>query len=79
VFLEEVEAGLRNGSIDETVRRLIGPKTALESVRLGDTLAGLVHDSLALRDYYAIPLDIEFVVTGEGGYGFVQFRPLFRL
>jgi hypothetical protein len=77
-FLGDVEAGLRDGSVLEAARRLARKEPSIDSEGFCEAFARLVRDGLAVRKRYSVPLDIEFVVTGDLRYVFVQFRPLFR-
>ena len=79
VFLGDVEANLRNGAVRETARLFSKQNATLDGKRFCEVFTQLVRDGLVLRDLYSVPLDIEFVVTGNLRYVFVQFRPLFRL
>lgn len=78
-FFGDVEADLRNGSVGEAARLFSQQDTTLDGAGFCDAFARLVRDGLVLRDRYSVPLDIEFVVTSDLRYVFVQFRPLFRL
>ena len=79
VFLGDVQAGLRNGLVRQTARSFFRQNATIDAEGFCETFACLVRDALLLRDRYSVPLDIEFVITGDLHYVFVQFRPLFRL
>ena len=79
VFLDDVKADLQSGLVRERVRLLSKQDEIVDSKEFCDMLARLVRDGLVLRDRCSVPLDIEFVVTGDLRYVVVQFRPLFLL
>jgi hypothetical protein len=79
VFLGDVEADLQNGSVRKMAKLFSKKNPMLNEDRFCETFGQLVHDGLVLRDRYSVPLDIEFVITGDSQYVFVQFRPLFHI
>ena len=78
IELHNLQAGLDKKTADKIVNILSTADQAFDREKIQDMFAQLTSDAVLLRERYSIPLEIEFVITGNTKHAFVQFRPLYR-
>ncbi len=75
---DDLRSGITPQAAKDIASKLVDSNLSLTPQEVTDILDQIIQKASFLRDQYGIPLEIEFVLTQDKNYTFVQFRPLFR-
>jgi hypothetical protein len=78
IELSDLQTGLDKKTASVTAKTLSVADQVFDQEKIQTMFSQLTNDAVRLREYYSIPLEIEFVITRNVKHVFVQFRPLFR-